>query len=686
MNRLYLFAFFICSLTGLRAQDTLSFGGIYELPGAEVRVAYVPVIPLAQSFTIEEVYRLPGTFYDPARLVALLPGVVQTNDQANHLSVRGNTPNANLWRLNGLAIVNPNHTANAGTFYDFPTLSGGGVNAISAQMLDNSGFLAGGLPVEYGFATGGTFDLRLRPGSKTRRKYQAQAGFIGFDLMAEGPIGTSEQTSYLVNGRYSFTGLLADMGVDFGGEEIRFADLNAHLHHRWNGGEVSAFAILGGSSNVFRFTEEEVTEQKELTDIDFESAMQIIGVTMNSSIGTGRLKAGVGYSNTTSARDQALTGEPLFLEQDLRVARVSGNLSYNLPVWSGDLSIGAEVLVQQAENESLVGTDSPIRLFTNVGTDAVSPFIGYHWATDNIDLNFGIRGSQYFGGIDDFNLEPRLTLEVDLGKGRAFLTANNISQPSLATLLIGIDLVDEFVPSSNQYELGYGLRVGKVNTQVKAFFQYTDKDYAIFEESFLRSANNLLEVNPFQGMIGTASTRRYGLELEAGGGRRTEGWYYRGNVSLLRAETLQLDGNWTKDRFSVDYIAKLTLGREWAGQDRKQRDRAYGLNLALIANGGERSGTIIAPPDNASVFRRFFQAQDFSGGYINQIQGYFRPDLRLYKTKTRPKTTTTLALDVQNVANVENLGNVYYDAFLERPNERLQLGLIPVLSYRVVWR
>ena len=222
--------------TSAHSQDTISFGGIYDLPGAEVRATYTPVSPLAQRFTVEEVYRLPGTFYDPARLVALLPGVVQTNDQANHLSVRGNTPNANLWRLNGLAIVNPNHTANAGTFYGFPTLSGGGVNAISAQMLGNSGFLAGGLPVEYGYATGGTFDLRLRPGNKTRRKYQAQAGFIGFDLMVEGPIGDSGKTSYLVNGRYSFTGLLADMGVDFGGESIRFWDFNAHLHHEWDGG------------------------------------------------------------------------------------------------------------------------------------------------------------------------------------------------------------------------------------------------------------------------------------------------------------------------------------------------------------------------------------------------------------------------------------------------------------------
>jgi hypothetical protein len=57
--------------TSAHSQDTISFGGIYDLPGAEVRATYTPVSPLAQRFTVEEVYRLPGTFYDPARLVAL---------------------------------------------------------------------------------------------------------------------------------------------------------------------------------------------------------------------------------------------------------------------------------------------------------------------------------------------------------------------------------------------------------------------------------------------------------------------------------------------------------------------------------------------------------------------------------------------------------------------------------------
>lgn len=694
MKQRYLFFLFLLSFfpfSPLLAQDTLSFGGIYDLPGAEVRATYTPVSPLAQSFTIEEVYRLPGTFYDPARLVALLPGVVQTNDQANHLSVRGNTPNANLWRLNGLAIVNPNHTANAGTFYDFPTLNGGGVNAISAQMLDNSGFLAGGLPVEYGFATGGTFDLRLRPGSKTRRKYQAQAGFIGFDLMAEGPIGSSGRTSYLVNGRYSFTGLLADMGVDFGGEEIRFADVNAHLHHEWVGGEVSAFAVVGGSSNVFRFAEDEeevLDEQKELFDIDFESDLQVYGLSFINALGQGKLRAGLSFSGTATERNQAFRDGDQVLFQDLDYGLLNGNVSYLFPVGDGEATVGVEAIEQNGEYDNIVsnGIVGDVRIISEVEFNALSPFVGYRWKTSKSELNAGVRVSAYGGDVEDIVFEPRLSYNLRVGSIRLLAEADRVAQSPFSSLLReGGSVIDRFVPVANRATFGLGSNLGGANALVKVFYQYTAEDYATRQGDFLYSANNELEADPFILLGSRAATRRYGAEFELAGGRKTEGWYYRGNLTLLNAETEQIDGEWAKDRFAVDFIGKLTLGREWVGEDRKDRARVYGLNLALIAHGGERYGEIVGPmfPETRE---RFFLPQSFRNGFVNELDTYFRPDLRLYKTKTRPKTTTTLALDLQNVAGIENVGNVYYDAFLERPNERLQLGLIPVLSYRISWR
>jgi len=44
------------------------------------------------TLSVEESFRFPATFNDPARLTHTFAGVANTNDQANHTSVRGNSP------------------------------------------------------------------------------------------------------------------------------------------------------------------------------------------------------------------------------------------------------------------------------------------------------------------------------------------------------------------------------------------------------------------------------------------------------------------------------------------------------------------------------------------------------------------------------------------------------------------
>ena len=702
--------FFLLIGTTLTAQDTLSFGGIYDLPGAEVRAAYEPVSPLAQSFTVEEVYRLPSTFYDPARLVALLPGVVQSNDQANHLSVRGNSPNANLWRLNGLAIVNPNHTANAGTFYDFPALNGGGVNAISAQMLDNSGFIAGGLPLEYGYANGGTFDLRLRPGSKLRRKYQLQAGFIGFDGTAEGPIGNGGRTSYLVNARYSFTGLLADMGVDFGGESIRFADVNAHLHHEDSWGEVSLFGLWGRSSNEFRGTSlpgvpVPLEEQKELFDIDFYSGVVVVGATGRWNFNKSVLRAGMGYSDQPETdRTQRLR----VLRGDNIISSISQERTSAFVNWKrtlGDrfeVTTGAEWLSQTTFSTTLVQVDAardtnnmPLGLeIINRGfleVNSLSPYVGISLTDDILEASVGMRYSAYWGnGQHEGVWEPRVTVDFDFPFGRIFVNGEYVSRTYSNAILTQRERNAEgLATESVQISLGYGSKIGPVAFRVTGFAQRTMDAPAARTDGVIYSADNLLEYNPFLEFNEMAHTRRYGVELEAAGGRKDEGWYYRGNLTFFNStvEVAPDSDTWVKNRFAADFVGKFTVGREWPGTDRRQRQRTFGLNAALIAHGGERYGRIVANiPDERYPILNYFQQPDYSAGLVNDLGTYFRPDLRLYKTKVRAKTTTTLALDIQNVAGVQNVGNIYYDFLLQEPRERTSLGLIPVLSYRIAWR
>src|SRR5262245_40020780 len=134
------------------------------------------------TLPIEKVLRMPANFFDPVRMLSSYPGVVAVNDQANNIIVKGSSPSGLLWRLNGMDIVNPNHLANAGTINDKPTANGGGVNILSAQMLDNTAFYSGNVPARYGNLSSAALDMTLRNGNSQRREYTAQASLIGLDF------------------------------------------------------------------------------------------------------------------------------------------------------------------------------------------------------------------------------------------------------------------------------------------------------------------------------------------------------------------------------------------------------------------------------------------------------------------------------------------------------------------------
>ena len=92
-----------------------------ELEAVEVSAAPLE-IPAVSSFGIteEKINRYAASYNDPARLVTAISDVAVANDQNNQISVRGISPVYNVWRLEGVEIVNPNHLANAGTFNDQP--------------------------------------------------------------------------------------------------------------------------------------------------------------------------------------------------------------------------------------------------------------------------------------------------------------------------------------------------------------------------------------------------------------------------------------------------------------------------------------------------------------------------------------------------------------------------------------
>ncbi|WP_373396774.1 TonB-dependent receptor [Algoriphagus halophilus] len=215
------------------------------------------VVVSGRTFSVEETRKFAAAVNDPARMAASFSGVVSTDDGNNNISIRGNSPNGLLWRMEGIDIPNPNHFVNPGT-------SGGGVSILSSQLLSNSDFLTGAFTAEYGNALSGVFDLNLRKGNNENQEFTIQAGFLGLDLAAEGPIAAGYRGSYLINYRYSTLSLLSKLGLPLGDFVTNFQDLsiNIFLPTRKNS-SITLFGFGGLSNQKSNAEQDSLTWESE---------------------------------------------------------------------------------------------------------------------------------------------------------------------------------------------------------------------------------------------------------------------------------------------------------------------------------------------------------------------------------------------------------------------------------------
>ncbi len=624
------------------------------------------------SITIEETLRLPATFYDPARMMANHAGVIAMNDQANHISVRGNSPNHLSWRLEGLEIVNPNHTANAGTITDLPTFNGGGVNMLSAQMLGDSRFYKGNFPTQDGNVIGGMLDMRLRKGNDERHEFIGQIGLIGIDVAAEGPISKKSRASYLANYRYSTLGLLSNLGVDLGDEAINFQDAAVHLSlPTQNQGNFTLFGIWGKSSNVFEGQRDSSlwTEQKAMFDINFQSNMLIVGGTHGIAVGQqGYWKTSVAHSqadNTRSIRDFVGIGNINELKQQKTALRTEYSTRFDA---KNRLKLGASYTqyswimgqAEQAQNYE-PGITSAYANWTHQFNSKLKADAGMHTLVTNKDF---LNGSLTNPNVST-QIQPRFSLNYQMTtKQSLHLAYGHHSQlfpyGRLESEQLGLNYKHRFTPSTN--------------LQVEWYWQNISPSINQLDGS---NTINTFELIAFPEASPTDSkARNYGIEASL---QRyiTNDYYFIANATLFESEFQDDNGDWQATRWNNNYAFNLTGGKEWTKQKKKAK-RIFGLNARLAYGGGARSNTIDIMASDA-FFTRYTDVNDFS----RQFPDYFKLDMRLYWKRNKAKHNSMFALDIQNATNAQNIAFEYYDVVQEKIVTKYQLGIIPILSWRI---
>lgn len=646
-----------------------------------------------RSITMEETMRYAATYFDPARLTLSLPAVVSTNDQNNNISVRGNSPNHLRWRLEGVEIVNPNHLSNAGTLSDRPTQNGGGVNILSTQMMSNSSFVYGAFDASYVNSVGGLFDIGMRAGNNQKREYTLQAGLLGFDASAEGPIKQGG-ASYLVNYRYSTVGLLSAMGVDFGGESIGFQDLAFNINVPLKRGNFKLIAMGGVSTNEFEGLDEpsEWEEDKDRSDISADGHMGAAGISYDRSLGGGILQLTSVFSNQKSVRDEQqrdLTGfmnasahdyyrESLFSTR-LSWARSSGAFSYEVGSY---LNLYDYRIVRQSESIRFLDL-----VQMNVDDEQIlllNPYVDLRWQlSQKLELALGLQGN-YQDLNSDFQIDRRVALTYQFNeRNKLRLASGRYSQ--LMSPFIYYNLRNSAVTDGYRYpNKAMGLLSSQVTNiswqrvlserttfRTEVYWQqYNDVPVSINSDF---SVLNYFDGNAWFRLTPEGSGDTYGWEttLEQ---KLSKNFYYLVSLSFLESKFTTLDGEEYDTRFNTNYALNITAGKEFV----TKRGNGFSVNVRSIWQGGLRDYRVGV--DQAPFFLYPTREGD---PFAFQYEDYFRLDLRFAWTKNKPNYTRMIYLDIQNLTNRKNTGFYDFDEVQQTVVRREQLGLIPILTYRV---
>ncbi|MEO8067874.1 MAG: TonB-dependent receptor [Flavobacteriales bacterium] len=664
------------------------------LPEATVHRT-VTVYPAAGAYdlTVEKSLRYPATFFDPARLASAYPGVSATNDQANHFSVRGNSPNANAWLLEGVEIVSPNHTGNAGTPSDQPTFSGGGTTMLSAQMLGNSHLYTGSVPVQFGNALGGVMDMRLRRGANDRPRFTAQAGLIGIDLSTEGPFAKGGKASYLINYRYSTLGLLGAMGVALGDEAITFQDLAFNVatpigRRAW----LNVFGMGGMSSNRFDAKEETEREfDKDERNIDYESNMGAAGLSSTVALGErAQWRTTVAWSEGEQERleemAQLSTGVVVRVDQTrLRERKVSGYTEVQGALGSLlTYTIGGSAMEHTVDRigfsfrqENTAWLFRPFADLRVAVSERVSVSTGAAWS------HFTFNGSSV--------LQPSIGVQcVVLRKAVVSLTAESRAQLPQMQLYstgtaeapvnhdIGLSRSSELVAALS-LPLGSGATLLHIETFYQQLTDIPIADTRLVDDAGIGTYSmvNAWDEATFINLVDSGDARNVGVEL-ALARRMQRNWFYQVNTTIYDATYVDANGVERNARWNGQYIANLVLGREWAKQ-REGSKRTWGASIRANTMGGQ-----YATPIDVELSRdAHTTVYDLSQAYTDQLGSIFRMDVRVYLKREHRNRTGMWALDLLNATNAQNEAFKYFDVRKDEVVTKYQLGLIPNLSYRI---
>lgn len=624
----------------------------------------------ARGFHVEETRRYAGGFDDPVRLASVYAGVASSGSvESNAIMIRGNSPVGVLWQVEGMAVPNPTHFANA------DMLGGGAITMFNTHILSNSDFYTGAFPSEFGNAYSGVFDIRFRDGNTTNYEHAFQIGAMGIDFASEGPIYRKKRASYLFNYRYSTLGLLSQFMPEGEGLPI-YQDLSFKMKTDLDA--TSSLSIWGlGAIDEFNKCAEEDPElwkyEKTRYQINADYKSGSTGISyrklfenhayLNASI------AASGYYQVADAQwlDEELQYVPLnkstyfdsrlstkVLYNTKHSAKLTSRIGmiYNYLNYKYDIRIaddGRKNLIQVSDTK---GNASLWQVFAQTKYNVLQ----------NVTIHAGVH-SMYFNLNNKISIEPRLGANWQFNPRHSLSAAYGLhAQQQLLSVYFVEKTENGKVTYPNKdldftraqhFVMAYDLKLSKNSRiRIEPYYQILS-NLAVVQNSPVAMIN-VKDMHDFKLVLeSTGSGCNYGIDLTYERFLHN-GFYFLTTASVFESKYTGSDGIERNTLFNNKFLMNVLGGKEW--KLGAKENKILGINARVYIKGGDR----ITPPDITATEDAQEIIYDYNKAFEKQAPTTYRFDFTATYQINKPDYAVLFGLQINNALSSPT---IYEDVF-----------------------
>jgi len=639
----------------------------------------------ARMFSVEETNRFAGGFDDPARLVSSFAGVAG-NLATNSISVHGNSPQFLQWRLEGIEIPNPTH------FADMSGLGGGIFTALSSQVMGNSDFLNGAFPAEYGNALSGVFDMSMRNGNNQKYESTLQLGLLGLDLASEGPLSRKTGSSYIVNYRYSTTGLVSGL---IGDMNLKYQDLSFKLNFPTR--KAGTFSVWGlgllDNNTVKPLDENDWTTYSDKQDIKTDLAKLAGGINHKIFLGKGTyLKSSLSATYSQTLQDVKMLENNL-LRPIVDIRTGDWNLVFNSYInkkfsnrhtnRTGITVTGLLYDLDYRLSETLVPNISPIEQI--VKGDGSSMMVSAYSnsilnITDKFSANVGLT-AQLFTLNNNWMVEPRIGFKYKVASNHTLSAAYGLHSRRERLDYYFVKLDGEKVnkdldfAKSHHFVLSYDWRISdNIHMKVEPYYQSLYDVPVEDGTSFSIINYDLYYLD--RALVNNGKGRNYGVDITL---ERylDKGYYWLLSGSVFDSQYSGGDGVWRDTRYNRGYIINGLIGKEWMAGKRKQN--VFSANLRLSYQGGDH----FTPVDIIASEGKHDIVFDETRAFSSQFPAALTSDITVSYKINKRITSHEFALKVLNIGGYTGQYGYIYNDKLQAVEKMSVTGIVPNISYKI---